>query len=132
MSEDNAKKEALDALELMQKRCYSHAAISNDPKIMREWIDSDAAKIRAALQQAPDALWQPTHRHVRRGSLYQKIGNAQLQIDKPRQFSDYAYMIVYRGEDGFLWVRPVDEFIDGRFAELPTPQAAIKAAMGEE
>lgn len=41
---------ALDALDLLQKRAYSHAEKSNGPKEMRDWIDSDAEKIRAAIQ----------------------------------------------------------------------------------
>ena len=40
---------ALEALDLLQKRAYSHAEKSNGPKEMREWIDKDAATIRTTL-----------------------------------------------------------------------------------
>ncbi len=47
---DGDAERALEALDLMRLRCYSHAEISNSPKDMRDWINADYEKIRTALQ----------------------------------------------------------------------------------
>ncbi len=54
-------------------------------------------------------------RHKKRGSIYIEIGRAKLQASDTGGMSDNQPMVVYRGEDGQLWVRPEDEFNDGRF-----------------
>lgn len=68
---------------------------------------------------AEDAGWRPTHRHVKRGSMYQYVGPGVLQTAAP--VGDDLAVAIYRGEDGRLWVRPALEFADGRFEPLPTP-----------
>lgn len=56
--------------------------------------------------------------HVKRGSTYRVIGRGAIQTDTP--LTDYAEVVVYQCEaDGKLWVRPISEFEDGRFAEMP-------------
>jgi hypothetical protein len=55
-------------------------------------------------------------RHIKRGSEYEVIGLAHLQTDKP--LTDMEPMVVYRGEDGKLWVRPETEFTPDRFVLL--------------
>ena len=42
--------EALEKLQLLKARAYSHADKSNDPKLMMDWIDRDVEFIRAVLQ----------------------------------------------------------------------------------
>lgn len=59
------------------------------------------------------AGWEPTHRHVKRGSLYRITGGAKLQTENP--CPDEAFLIVYQDEKGLLWARPGSEFYDGRF-----------------
>ena len=54
-----------------------------------------------------------THKHKKRGSFYTKIGEASLQ--STAEISEGTPLVIYRGEDGRLWVRPRDEFEDGRF-----------------
>jgi len=56
---------------------------------------------------------RPRVRHVKRGTVYVVIGKALLQSERPVQ--DYAEVVVYQGDDGQLWARPVMEFEDGRF-----------------
>ena len=55
-------------------------------------------------------------RHIKRGSEYDVLGQAMLQTSTP--LTDMETMIVYRGDDGQMWVRPVSEFEDGRFEPI--------------
>jgi hypothetical protein len=57
-------------------------------------------------------------RHKKRGTTYEEIGRAKLQASDTGGMGDHHPMVVYRGEDGQLWVRPEDEFEDGRFERL--------------
>lgn len=52
-------------------------------------------------------------RHLKRGTEYEVIGQAWLQTQT--LLVDMEPMIVYRGEDGTLWVRPESEFTPDRF-----------------
>jgi hypothetical protein len=45
------------------------------------------------------------------GGLYRLIGPAVLETDR----SD---VVIYDDADGAVWVRPVEEFNDGRFSQL--------------
>ena len=56
-------------------------------------------------------------RHKQRGSVYFEIGRGELQSAAAPSWEG-ATMVVYRGEDGKLWVREQREFDDGRFEEL--------------
>ena len=74
-------------------------------------------------------LNKPTHRHVKRGSTYQVLGELQMQISTPwepiagmtagRFIKEGDHITVYRGEDGKLWGRFPDEFNNDRFEKLP-------------
>jgi len=75
-----------------------------------------ARAVLSASQPAPSP-WRPTHRHVKRGSTYQVIGEAELQATDP--VCEGTVLTVYKAEDGKLWVRPTYEFKDGRFETLP-------------
>ncbi|WWT39561.1 hypothetical protein [Microcystis phage Mae-JY02] len=69
--------------------------------------------------------------HKKRGSTYRVLGRGKVQTDTP--LTDYAEVVVYQAEaDGTVWVRPVSEFKDGRFAALePVTPAPDAAAIGE-
>jgi hypothetical protein len=54
-----------------------------------------------------------TYRHKRRGGTYTVVGRATLQAGEP--VGDNQELVVYLGEDGQLWARSSNEFLDGRF-----------------
>lgn len=57
----------------------------------------------------------PTHRHKKRGGEYMVVHEGRLQVDGDL---DDERVIIYRGADGKLWVRPSYEFNDGRFEPI--------------
>jgi hypothetical protein len=65
------------------------------------------------LVEAPPLKW----RHVKRGTEYVEIGRAELQMNFDG-LVDGSSMVVYRGDDGKLWVREEGEFEDGRFERV--------------
>lgn len=85
-----------------------------------------------------------THRHVKRGTLYRLLGFGKMQAEWWRKMeklsgsavkfvsADMTEVAVYQSvDDGSLWVRPKDEFEDGRFEAIsnaPNPVADNPAA----
>ena len=67
-------------------------------------------------------------RHVARGTTYDVLGEAEVQISKPtadvfrrdayRELREGDRLVVYRGKDDRLWARFPDEFRDGRFKDI--------------
>ncbi|MGB9154385.1 MAG: DUF1653 domain-containing protein [Alphaproteobacteria bacterium] len=57
-----------------------------------------------------------TVRHKKRGTTYEVIGYAELQM--AHDVVDGSCLIIYRGEDGKLWAREEGEFEDGRFEDV--------------
>lgn len=69
-----------------------------------------------------------THRHKKRGTEYVLIGFGKLQaemwVDWNSEPVDMREVAVYRSvDDGSLWVRPREEFEDGRFEVLAQKEA---------
>ena len=62
------------------------------------------------------ALW----RHRKSQGLYEVLGAATLQADTP--LGDMESVMVYRGQDGRLWVRGEIEFADRFDAEPVQPE----------
>jgi hypothetical protein len=51
-------------------------------------------------------------RHKKTGGLYEALTSARMESDG----IDGKRYVVYRGlKDGYTWIRPADEFFDGRF-----------------
>ena len=73
------------------------------------------SRIDAALKGAHPA--RERVRHLKRGSTYEVLHRGvTLQTERP--ISDFAELVVYRGEKGLMWARPTGEFDDGRFEHI--------------
>lgn len=78
-----------------------------------------ALKSQAPAPAVLPERWAPTHRHVKRGTTYQRLGTALLQASTG-PVGEAASLVVYRDEMGRMWARPEAEFDDGRFVGLQT------------
>lgn len=62
----------------------------------------------------------PIYQHKARGTLYEVLGDAELQMAPGTPIEEGWKLVIYRGQDGKLWARPSDEFHDGRFVGVDT------------
>jgi len=75
------------------------------------------------------------YRHKKRGGTYTRLGDAPLQCAEPFTAAEGAIFTVYMAEaSGKLYVRPINEFDDGRFEALPPerqpkPKPRVHAAV---
>lgn len=63
---------------------------------------------RTRTADAHSAQTARTFKHTKTGGIYDFVGEARLQTST--SLVDMAHMVVYRGQDGALWVRPREEF----------------------
>lgn len=89
-----------------------HCDTPEDPAYHTPRIVREAA--RAALEDVtePVALWQ----HRKTGGIYEVVGECQIE-------STNTPGVLYRNTStGVTWVRPKEEFFDGRFVEWRKPE----------
>jgi len=80
-----------------------------------DWIGPQLSNALARSKAQTSTVEPPErYRHVKRGTVYEVVGRAELQVNSIA-LADGATMVVYRGDDGKLWVRSEAEFMDGRF-----------------
>lgn len=85
------------------------------------------SQVTARASTAPDAEPVATYRHVKRGTTYAVIGEAELQCAS-HDPSEGDELVIYRGQDGKLWARMRDEFHDGRFERIEDTHPAEPVA----
>lgn len=74
----------------------------------------------AALTACRAQVEGEKYRHVKRGTVYEVVGVAELQIAANTP-SEGDGLVIYRGDDGKFWARLADEFHDGRFVAITRP-----------
>lgn len=80
---------------------------------------SATCDLAAALAQADDTGSGEPERywHVKTNGVYEIIGKGNMQTAEPTR--DLTQVVVYRAPGcSQLWIRPLDEFNDGRFEKL--------------
>lgn len=101
------------------RRVPEGMAITQGSSLARRQLTMKACYDAAeALREYTVGGWRPTHRHKARGSLYKVLGEGKMQIASPFSDLDMTPMTIYEGEDGQTWVRPTEEFNDGRFEKI--------------
>jgi hypothetical protein len=68
-----------------------------------------------ALGKSHATEWRPTHKHLKSGHLYREIMRAEIE-------ATLQPCVVYDDKAGRSWVRPENEFDDGRFEPVPAPE----------
>ena len=78
---------------------------------LREPSPEDGSRpcgLQSLTQAESDWTLGTEWRHIKSGRLYVTVGKCRLEATA-------APAVLYRGEDGTVWARDMDEFLDGRF-----------------
>jgi hypothetical protein len=90
-------------------RFYANAEVYRPDAIGRVGDLTFCARALLAQLDAPHRV-----RHKKRGTTYSVIGD-DFRLQSARPIEEGETIVVYRGDDGKGWARPLDEFTDGRF-----------------
>ncbi|QIG66691.1 ribonuclease HI protein [Rhizobium phage RHph_TM16] len=73
-----------------------------------------ADKLAQAQSRGAEPEFKWTHIHIKSGGRYRMLRDQGIYIE-----AGMVPAALYEGEDGVWWVRPKDEFYDGRFEKKP-------------
>ena len=118
----NSTKNDTKSPELARKVLISRGLLTKSGKLPKRYrqpeqektpmTDEEKVIARDQLIGHPDR----TYRHKKRATLYEVQGLATLQIEGPHDMTEcVAYWDL---QSGRMWVRPVSEFLDGRFERV--------------
>lgn len=79
-------------------------------------VDTDA--IVRSLNALGEKPKMTVYKHRKRGTEYSVIGEGMIQVDPDSKIEDYTSVVIYKGDDGQIWVRERDKFHDGRFQKI--------------
>jgi len=103
-------------LYLLSPERYVDAAGSSDTKDNEICLCSACARQFHEWSKKRGVDWKPAAKalHLKRGSIYHVLtSKAEVQAGSPIKEGDTV--AVYQGSNGTWWVRPLAEFLDGRF-----------------
>ena len=111
-------------------------AVKKEKGLIGVWCQAFRAGWECSSRALAAAEVKPRVKHNKRGTTYEVIGTGKIQAEnwwernpnrgqatfnKFDQTVDMREVVIYRSEsDGSLWVRPAEEFNDGRFSALTT------------
>lgn len=82
-------------------------------------VSAQASTVSETVAAAPHRL-RRTVRHRQNGRLYWELHRGVLRADG-------TVMVVYRGEDGRIWIRPAEQFDDGRYEQVDDRSDSTRA-----
>ncbi|GGF56912.1 hypothetical protein GCM10007301_15770 [Azorhizobium oxalatiphilum] len=114
-----------DILERLAKPAMwlSHEALLAERADAAAEITMLRARLQAQETPLPantGAAWEPTHRHMKRGSSYRVLHEDVTLQSSAGAITEGARLVIYEGVDGQAWAREETEFHDGRFETLAT------------
>ncbi|WP_319533400.1 hypothetical protein [uncultured Cohaesibacter sp.] len=97
---------------LEDTKIYLNGAGYGDPDSFERLMNIQDVLLSMGDQSiTPATPWRPTHVHRKSGEKYCVLHVGLLEADlKP--------VVIYENRDHCVWVRPVSEFLDGRFVVL--------------
>lgn len=83
-------------------------------------LQTELLKLNLAISEAISK--RARVKHIKRGSTYHVFGKGKIQVSG-NPLVDYDEVVVYvSDETGDIWIRPVEEFEDGRFEKMTTEE----------
>lgn len=102
--------------------------LTRDFDVTFEWVKGHngdqfneiADKLAQAQSRGSEVEFAWTHKHVKTGGLYRVIRDQNVFIEATK-----TPAVLYEAADGTYWIRPKDEFYDGRFEKKPRKKKAL-------
>lgn len=123
-AKQRAKKRRDNALDAILTALESHSPTRDDGGEVADTAFAISKRRHEARNTQPQAPSEERYRHKKRGTQYTLIGVGHVQ----GELHDEDPVVLYRGDDGSLWVRHQVEFCDGRFERIATDTQPVANA----